>query len=338
MLYPAVILATFAAIIASQAMISGAFSLAQQAVQLGYLPRLTIVHTSGSARGQIYVPEINTLLMVACLGLVLAFQTSGRLAAAYGISVMGTFMCTSVLLGRVARHRWGWPAALSVALVVFLLMIEIPFFLANLPKFPHGGWFPFVVGSFFFLILTTWKRGRSLLREQIAAGSLPIELFVAELPKRQPVRVQGTAVFLTSTPGYTPGVLLHHFKHNKVLHERVLLLTAITEGIPEVEPENSVEVRELGEGFFEVTAHFGFMQTPNVREVIERLKSHGLDVPAGSASFYLGRETILPTGRSKMARWRKRLFALLSQNARPASAFFRLPPNRVVELGAQIEL
>jgi KUP system potassium uptake protein len=338
LLYPAVVLATAAAIIASQAMISGAFSLAQQAVQLGYLPRLTIVHTSQEARGQIYVPEINGLLAVACLGLVLTFQSSGRLAAAYGISVMGTFMCTTVLLGRVARHRWGWGRGSSAALVVALLALEVPLFAANVPKFPHGGWFPFAIGTIFFVTLMTWKRGRALLRAQLDGATLPLESFIGELGRSKPVRVSGTAVFLASSFGRTPSVLLHHFKHNKVLHEKVVLLTVITEGVPEIPVKRRVEIAELGEGFFQVTAHYGFMQTPNVPEVLRICHGQGLETSPSTVSYFLGRETVLPTGRGRMARWRKRLFILLHRNARSAASFFDLPTNRVVELGGQVEL
>jgi len=338
LLYPAVALATFAAIIASQAMISGAFSLANQAVQLGYLPRLTIVHTSGAVRGQIFVPEINSLLMVACLGLVLAFQSSGRLAAAYGISVIGTFMCTSVLLGRVARRRWGWSPAASAALVVALLAIELPFFAANLPKFMHGGWFPLAAGSLFFLVLTTWKRGRALLQEHIAEAYLPISQFLADIARKKPYRIPGTAVFLTASADVAPGILLHHFKHYKVLHERVLLLTVITEGVPEVPASKRVDVVELSQGFFGVTAHYGFMETPDIPEVLKACRRFGIDPLPATVSYVLGRNTVLPTGRAAMARWRKGLFAFLSRNARPAGSFFQLPPNRVIELGAQLEL
>jgi KUP system potassium uptake protein len=338
LLYPAVLLATVAAIIASQAMISGAFSLANQAVQLGYLPRLTIVHTSGSARGQIFVPEINSLLMVACLGLVLAFQSSGRLAAAYGISVMGTFMCTTVLLGRVARRRWGWSAPASVALVTVLLAIELPFFAANLPKFMHGGWFPLAAGALFFLVLTTWKRGRTLLQRHVAEAYLPISTFLAEIERKKPYRIAGTAVFLTSNAEIAPGILLHHFKHYKVLHERILMLTVITEGVPEVPAAKRVEVVELGQGFFGVTAHYGFMETPDIPDVLKACRRFGIDPLPATVSYVLGRNTILPTGRAAMSRWRKGLFAFLNRNARPASSFYQLPPNRVIELGAQLEL
>ncbi len=338
LLYPLVVLATFAAIIASQALISGAYSLAQQAMQLGYLPRLTIVHTSQEASGQIYVPEINRLLAIACVLLVVSFRTSSSLAAAYGISVMGTMMCTSILLGRLVRRRWGWAAPPAVALVAIFLAIEIPFFAANLPKIAHGGWFPIAVGSVFFAVATTWKRGRQLVQEKILAGALPLETFIADIEKRKPTRVTGTAVVLSSMLDITPPVLLHHFKHNRVLHERVVIVTALTEGIPEVSKQERIEFADLGQGFWRVVAHYGFMESPSVPEILRACAPFGLEVKASAASYVLGRETILASGRSGMAKWRKSLFIYLSRNARPANAFFGIPPNRVVELGAQIEL
>ncbi len=337
-LYPLVLIATVAAVIASQAMISGAFSLAQQAVHLGYLPRLSIIHTSERARGQIYVPEVNTLLMFACMALVVSFRSTSNLAAAYGIAVMGTMVSTSVLMFALMIRRWKWPVWRATALAGLFLAVEIPFLSANFPKIVHGGWFPLVIGALFFAVMTTWKRGRAALRRQLEASTLPIEQFVADLPVRKPHRVKGTAVFMTSAMGGAPPILLHHFKHNKVLHERVLLLTIVTEGVPQVPKGDRVRVRALGEGFFEVIAHYGFMQTPNVPEVLRRCGEQGLQVPIETVSYYLGRETLLTTGRSGLPIWRKKLFAFLTRNARPANAFYRIPPNRVVELGAQVEL
>jgi len=338
LLYPLVALATAAAVIASQAMISGAFSLAQQAVQLGFLPRLTIVHTSGSARGQIYVPEINTLLMVTCIALVVAFRRSSNLAAAYGISVMGTMICTTVLLTAVARRRWHWGWLAAAPMAMLFLSVEIPFFTANLPKIAHGGWVPIAFGSVLFVVMTTWKRGRAELQERLQRESLPLDGFLEDLGLHPPHRVAGTAVFMASSLGIAPPALLHHFKHNKALHQRVVLLTVVTEGVPMVSRRSRVEVRELGHGFWAVAAHYGFMESPNVPDVLKLCEPAGLDLRPKETSFFLGRETLLTTGPSAMARWRKHLFAYLNRNSRPANAFFGLPPNRVVELGAQIEL
>ncbi|MEO7974283.1 MAG: KUP/HAK/KT family potassium transporter, partial [Thermoanaerobaculia bacterium] len=338
LLFPLVILATAAAVIASQAMISGAFSLAQQAVQLGYLPRLSIIHTSGEASGQIYVPEINRLLMVACIALTLGFRDSSKLAGAYGISVMGAMICTSILLGSVAVMRWKWSFSLSLLLVAGFLSVELPLLLANIPKIMRGGWFPLLVGSLFYAIMTTWKIGRREVRSYLESGSLPIDPFLAGLDKVSPHRVKGTAVFMTSSMGVTPPILLHHFKHNKVLHEKVILFTIVTEGMPVVPKADRIQMRDLSHGFFEVIAHYGFMQTPNVPSALRRAAEQGLKFEPESVSYFLGRETILTTGSSSLARWRKSLFVYLARNARPANAFFRIPPNRVIELGVQVEL
>ena len=338
LLYPLVILATAAAVIASQAMISGAFSLAQQAVQLGYLPRLSIIHTSTEASGQIYVPEINRLLMVACIALTLGFRDSSKLAGAYGISVMGAMICTSVLLSSVAILRWKWSPVLAFGLVATFLSVEIPFLLANIPKIAHGGWFPLLVGSLFFAVLSTWKIGRKTVRGHLESGSLPIDLFLSQLKSFAPHRVKGTAVFMTSSIGVTPPILLHHFKHNKVLHEKVILFTIVTEGIPEVPKRDRIQMREFEHGFSEVIAHYGFMQTPNVPLALRRAAEQGLEFEPDSVSYFLGRETLLATGKTGMSAWRKHLFIYLARNARPANTFFRIPPNRVIELGAQVEL
>ena len=338
LLYPMLVVATCAAIIASQAMISGAFSLAQQAVQLGYLPRLTIVHTSHRARGQIYVPEINHFLLIACITLVITFKQTTNLAAAYGIAVIGTMVCTSFLLFTVARRNWKWPAFAAWALLLFFLSFDLPFLAANLVKFSSGGWIPLVVGSAIFVVMVTWKQGRELLRQRLEEGGVPIAVFLADLGRRAVTRVPGTAVFLTSAGDRTPAVLLHHFKHNKMLHEKVVLLTIVTEGVPIVARKRRVEVAPREHGFSEVTAHYGFMQTPSVPDILAQCGRQGLELSPSSASFYLGRETVLPTGRGAMAKWRKRLFILLHRNARSAASFFDIPPNRVIELGGQVEL
>ncbi len=341
-LYPMVVIATIAAVIASQALISGAFSLLQQAIQLGFWPRLTIVHTSREASGQIYVPEVNTALMLACVVLTVGFRSSTSLAAAYGIAVVSTMLITTLLLFSVARQLWRWKRWQAAGLTALFLAIDVPFLLSNGVKIAHGGWVPLVAALFLFGVMTTWKRGRAILAQQLSDSRVPMELFIADVERKTAQgrlpRVSGTAVFLVSQTGGAPGVLLHHVKHNQVLHQQVVLLTIVTEGVPEVAGSNRVDVRALGSGFWEVVAHCGFMETPNVPRILRRCAEKGLQFDPAMASYYLGRETVLPTGRSGFAFWRKWLFVYLSRNARPASSFFRLPPNRVVELGAQIEI
>ncbi|MEP0841399.1 MAG: KUP/HAK/KT family potassium transporter, partial [Phycisphaerae bacterium] len=337
-LYPLVVIATAAAIIASQALISGAFSLAQQAVQMGYSPRLTIVHTSSETRGQIYVPEINKGLAVACIALVLGFQRSTNLAGAYGISVMGTMTITSLLLFAVMRRNWGWSLKRAGALTALFLVIDLTFFTANFNKLWHGGWFPLVVAAGVFSIMSTWKTGRALLAERLRQATLGLDKFLNAVEREPPHRVPGTAVFMTSHPEGTPVVLMHHFKHNKVLHERIVLLCVTTTDEPEVPAAERVLIRDKGQGFYQVLARYGFMETPNVDEIFRACSKKNLKLHAREASFYLGRETLIITPRPGLARWRKSLFAFLSRNARTATAYFDIPPNRVVELGTQIEL
>ena len=341
-LYPLVVVATAAAVIASQALISGAFSLPQQAIQLGFWPRLTIVHTSREARGQIYVPEVNWALMVACIALTVGFREASGLAAAYGIAVIGTMIITTILLYSVARHIWRWTVWQALPLAAFFLAVEIPFLAANTVKIAHGGWVPLAAAFVLVIVMTTWKRGRRALAEQVAASRLPIETFLADVERKSAdgklPRVPGTAVFIVSQSGGAPPVLLHHFKHNQVLHEKVVLLTILTEGIPEVKGPGRVEVRELGQGFWELVARCGFMETPNVPRIVDRAESQGLVIDPARTSYFLGRETILPRGRSGLPFWRKLIFVYLARNARPANAFFHIPPNRVVELGSQVEL
>ena len=337
-LYPMLVLATLAAIIASQALISGAYSLTRSAVQLGYFPRVRIVHTSGETEGQIYIPEINWILMVACLALVLGFRSSGNLAAAYGIAVTGTMAMTSVLFYGVARGVWGWSRARTVALVAAFLVVDLAFLGANVTKIARGGWVPLVVGASLFVVMTTWRLGRVELARFFAESTLPVGLFLDDVRRTGLLRVPGTAVFMTSNPDGIPPVLLHHVKHNKMLHEQVVLLSITTAQVPTVPFGKNFEVEDLGEGFYRVTARYGFMQTPNVPRLLAAALAEGLAVDLDDTSYYLGRETLLTGGKSKMASWRKALFAYLSRNSRPATQFFGLPPNRVVELGAQIEL
>jgi KUP system potassium uptake protein len=337
LVYPMVAVATVATVVASQALISGAFSLTQQAVQLGYCPRVTIVHTSDTAEGQIYIPEVNRILMVACIALVVSFRESTHLAAAYGIAVTGTMSITSILFFQLTR-QWGWAMWKSVSLVSLFLIIDLAFLGANAVKIADGGWLPLAMAAAVFAVMTTWKKGRRALGEHIVASTLPMTAFLDDVRSTRPHRVKGAAVFMTSNPDGAPPVLLHHFKHNKVLHEQVILLSVQTRHVPEVPPEQRVAIRELGEGFWQVTATYGFMESPDVIECLTRCNARGLPVEPAAVSFYLGRETLLTTGRAAMARWRKVLFAVLSRNARPASMFFNIPPNRVVELGTQIEL
>jgi KUP system potassium uptake protein len=336
-IYPMIVVATTAAVVASQALISGAFSLTNQAVQLGYCPRLRVVHTSGQHEGQIYVPEVNTALMIACLTLVVTFRSSSSLAAAYGIAVTGAMSVTSVLFFAIMRRRWG----LGPALLVFVSFwaIDLSFFSANLVKLTQGGWLPLAIGALLFTVFSTWKRGRRALGERLRASALPIAPFIADLATHDIIRVPGTAVFMTGNPDAVPPSLLHHFKHNKSLHERVLLLSIVTEHVPGVRRRERVEVRELGQGMFHVVAHYGFMQSPRVPDVLRQFRRlTGLEVSLNETSFYLGRETLIATGRSGMWRWRAVLFSFLSRNSHTATEFFGLPPGRVVELGMQIEL
>ncbi|AKF06547.1 potassium transporter Kup [Sandaracinus amylolyticus] len=333
---PLVLLATLATVIASQALISGTFSLTRQAIQLGYLPRLEVRHTSSETEGQIYVPEMNRLLMVACIALVLVFQTSSSLAAAYGMSVMGTMTITSVLFFIVARRWWG--ATRAGVLCALMLAVDIPFLLANVDKLPHGGWFPIATAAVMLAILTTWKAGRDRVGRFLRERSRPLDEFLDEVDAKDPLRVPGTAVFMTSQLGGTPPVLLHHFKHNKVLHHQVVLLSVVTDDVPTVPRSQRVKVERLRENFFQVTAHYGFMQSPRVTDILRACHEEGLHTKPEDTSFYLGREKLVITKNPGLAHWRKVLFSFLSRNARPATDFFRLPPDRVVEMGMQLEL
>jgi KUP system potassium uptake protein len=337
-LYPVVVIATLAAIIASQALISGAFSLTMQAVQLGYMPRVNIEHTSSKERGQIYIPSINWALMVSCIGLVLGFRSSSNIAAAYGVAVTTTMVITTLLLFTVERERWKWPLWASLGFTAFFLAVDLAFWGANIVKIPHGGWFPLVVGVLIFAAMTTWKTGRRILASRLAEASLPWEFFVHDVATTKLHRVPGTAVFMYGNPEGTPPALLHSLKHYKVIHEQVVLLAIDTAEVPHVSPEERFTVDALGRGFFRIVLLYGFMEEPDVPTALAEVKTRGLNLSPGQTTFFLGRETLIPSKRPGMALWREKLFALMSRNARPATAFFGLPPNRVVELGAQIEL
>jgi len=337
-LIPMLVLATMAAIIASQALISGVFSITRQAMLLGFWPRVSVVHTSARTEGQIYIPEMNWLLMAGTIAVVLQFRTSSGLAAAYGIAVTGTMGITSVLFYLVCRRRWGYSQAAALAFLVPFLAIDLAFFAANAAKILDGGWFPLAIGVCVFVVMTTWWRGRTELSQQMDANVVPDELFLADLDVSPPPRVRGTAVFMSSTPGGIPNVLMHHIKHNQVLHQQVVLFSIHTRPVPWIAPEGGIEVRDLGYGFFRVVAKVGFMQSPDVPRILARCAAQGIQSQPMTTTYYLGRQTLLTGGRARMARWRKLLFGFLSRNARPPTAFFNLPPNRVVELGLQIEL
>ena len=337
-LYPFVGLATIATIIASQAVISGAFSLTRQAVQLGYSPRVEIVHTSEAEIGQIYVPAVNWILMIATIGLVLGFQTSSKVAAAYGMAVTTTMVLTTLLAYVVARELWEWTRLRAGLLMGAFLVVDLAFFLANTTKIPQGGWFPLVVASVIYLLMVTWKKGRRLLAERIGEGALPIEDFVRNLQPGSPTRVPGTAVFLIPNLQGTPTTLLHNLKHNKVLHEQVVLMAVVTEEVPRVPRRDRVDIEPLDKGFFRVTAHYGFTQDPRAADVLDALRDKGLNLDLMKTTFFLGRETLIPSDRGGMSVWRKRLFGVMARNAVRFNDFFHIPPNRVVELGMQIRL
>jgi KUP system potassium uptake protein len=336
-LVPLLVIATSAAVIASQALISGAFSLTQQAVQLGYTPRVSIIHTSAQEAGQIYIPEVNKALAIGSLTLVAAFGSATALGATYGVAVTGTMAITTILFAYVTRQRWGWPKWKSGAFLAVFLAIDLTFFASNLLKVPHGGWVPLAVAGGVFILMSTWKKGRELLNRILKQGSLPMDLFLADVAKRKPYRVTGTAVFMTSGSEGAPVVLLHHLKHNKVLHEQVILMSVQTLEVPEVPRDRRISIHELGHGFSRVVARFGFMETPNIPQILTMCSQRGLATRPAETSFFLGRERLIVGGSFPMARWRKKLFVFLSRNARSATEYFGIPPNRVVELGAQIE-
>jgi KUP system potassium uptake protein len=337
LLYPLIALATIAAIIASQALISGAFSLTRQCVQLGYSPRVTIVHTSKQEAGQIYIPEVNTALLIGCVLVVLYFRSSTAMGAAYGIAVTGTFIMTTCLLYAVARTWWGWSRLRALALVVPFLIIDGSFFGANLLKIREGGWVPLTIAFLIFVLMTTWNRGRDIVQDLLRRGMLPIDLLLADLENRKTARVPGLAVFMTREPEGAPVVLLHHLKHNKVLHQQVVLLSILSEEVPEIPDAERITIQKLSQGFYRITARYGFMETTDVPAILARARDAGLDSKPLDTTYYLGREQLIPTGTTPLWSWRKKLFVFMSRNSRSATAFYGIPPNRVVELGAQIE-
>jgi KUP system potassium uptake protein len=313
---------------------------------------VTILHTSAREAGQIFIPEVSKLMMVGCLLLVLSFQSSERLGAAYGVAVTGTMAITSLLFSVVARGRWNWSWAHIIPITIAFLFVDLALFSANIIKIEYGGWVPLAIAIVVYTLLSTWKKGRILLNKALHAGALPLDLFLGDVARKKPPRVPGTAVFMTSSNDGVPVVLLHHLKHNKVLHEQVILMSVMTADIPEIKSSERLTVEPLEQGFYRITAHYGFMETPNVPEILQRARESGLKAKPNETTFYLGRERIiLATGERRpgtrrapddvvvprMWRWRKKLFVLMSRNARSATEFFSIPPNRVVELGAQVE-
>jgi KUP system potassium uptake protein len=338
-LYPMVALATVATVIASQAVISGAYSLTRQAIQLGYCPRLMIEHTSEKEIGQVYLPWINWGLYFAVVALVLGFGSSSNLAGAYGIAVTGTMAIDSILIFVVMRSMWGWPIAVCAAISGFFLTIDACYFSANLAKILVGGWFPVVIGILVYIVLSTWKRGREVLFQRLRPGAIALEPFIKSIIEHPPVRVPGTAVFLTATQEGVPHALLHNLNHNKVLHERVVLLTVRAEDIPHVPDSQRVDIHPLGHDFFRLKVHYGFKDEPDLPRALELAKGKGMEFNMMETSFFLSRQTLVPTTQVPgMALWREKLFAAMSRNAASATAFFKIPTNRVVELGTRIEL
>jgi len=338
-LLPLVALATCATIIASQAVISGAFSITKQAVQLGFLPRLTMLHTSSTESGQIYMPAVNWALLTACVLLVLGFRSSSNLAAAYGIAVISTMTITSIMFLVVARERWHWRRLKVISIVGVFLSIDVAFLGANLFKIPHGGWFPIMTGFAIFTVMTTWKRGRRAVASLLLSNARPLQQFLTEIERNPPVRVPGTAVFMSGNSSGTPPALTHNLKHNQVLHQQVVLLTATTQSIPRVDESDRVSVEPLPCGFWRMTVNFGFTEEPDVPAAFRRISDPRLHIDPRTVTYFLGRETLIPTKKvPNMALWRERLFVTMSRNAMNATNYFKLPPDRVVELGAQLEI
>jgi len=337
-LYPMVVLATLATIIASQAMISGVYSLTQQAIQLGFCPRLQIVHTSRDTQGQIYMPWVNGVMMVICIGVALAFRESSRLAAAYGIAVTATMAITTILYYYVAHHNWKWSAWKATGLCGIFLIFDAAYLGANLLKFFDGGWFTISVAAIIAILIMTWRDGRAFLAKRFKESHVPMDIFLKDMKLCKLMRTPGTAVFMTLSPSGAPVTMLHHIKHTNAIHKRVVLISILSTDTPYVSRNERVTLTDLGQGFYRILARYGFMQTPNVPEILEHASAKGLEIDHYSTSFYLGKETIVIGRESRMADWRKKLFIFLSRNAWNVATFFRIPPERVIELGVYIEI
>lgn len=337
-LVPLIVLATAATVIASQAVITGVFSLTTQAVNLGYWPRLEIRHTSSREYGQIYVPQVNWALLLSTVLLVVAFGSSSALAAAYGIAIVSTMIVTTLLLFVVAPQRWGWSPWLTRLVLLGFLTIELAFFGANIIKVHEGGWVPLLVAGVVYLMMTTWRDGRKMLGKRLEERLMPLPQFVDTLGSRAIVRVPGNAVYMTGNPGMTPSALLMNLEHQKTLHERILVMTVATDRVPHVRGERRVQLDELGKGIHRVIARYGFRETPDVPRILDRLKEKGLELPLSETTFFLGRERLMTTRGPMLGRWRVGLFSFLARNSQRATAFFNIPPDRVVEVGSQIEV
>ena len=333
-----VVLSTIATVIASQAVISGAFSLTQQAIQLGYSPRFDIHHTSADQQGQVYIPEINWALMLATVSLVFGFRTSTNLAAAYGMAVTTTMVITTMLAYVVARERWGWSALQAGLVAGAFLTWDIAFFGANVIKITHGGWFPLLVAIAVYAVMSTWHTGRQVVARRLGESEIPLPVFFKSVAARPPVRVSGTGIFMTARPEGAPPILVHHLTHNKVLHEQVVLLTVSIVDVPSVDPESAIEVTRLENGFSRVVAKFGFMDPPNVPEALRRARAQGLVWHEEDTTYYLAHLTLFVHARLGMASWRDKMFVFLARNARRATNFFQIPADRVVEIGIQLEI
>jgi len=338
LLIPLVGLATLSTIIASQAMISGVYSLTQQAIQLGFTPRMRIIHTSQHAKGQIYIPTVNWMVMIATLTLVLVFQESSKLASAYGFAVTGTMTITSLLYFQITRHKWRWPLWQSIGLITLFLSFDGAFLGANILKIVDGGWITICIATFISISMITWRDGRVLLAKHYSQMRMPQDVFLQDLAEHSPARTPGTAVFMSIASDGIPHTLVHHLKHNEALHERVLFLSVLSAETPTVAPEERVTLEDLGLGLYRITASYGFMESPDMAKIIELLHDKGLPVDIYSTSFFLGRENLLASGSAPMMYWRKMLFIFMSRNAWNASSFFGLPPDRVIELGNHVEI
>lgn len=343
-LLPMVILATLSAVIASQALISGVFSITRQAIQLGFCPRISIVHTSSQEIGQIYVPAVNWTLLIGVIWLVLTFRTSSALAAAYGIAVTGTMVITTLLAYEVARGKWNWSFFKAASIFGSFLVMDLAFFGANVRKVTHGGWVPLVIGAGIYVLMTTWQKGRQILFQKLKERSMPIEDFCQKLLREPPLRVPGTAVYMAGDPWGVPVPLLHNLKHNRVMHQRIAILTIQTRDIPFVSKKDRISIQEVIPNMYRIIAYYGFMETPKMKHILEACRDREIHFNVNETTFVMGRETIIAskapalTGEAKMSYWRERLFAVMSKNAQRPTAFFKIPPNQVIEVGLQVEI